>query len=91
MSNQGLWHDFIRNRDGTVVVAQAPNPAISVFVIATVLRLLPAGDYDTELRWIGTGALLVWALDEVFRGESPFRRVLGGLVLGWQASRFLFG
>jgi hypothetical protein len=24
-----------------------------------------------------------WALDELVRGVNPFRRVLGGAVLGW--------
>jgi hypothetical protein len=27
---------------------------------------------------------LVWALDELLRGTSPFRRVLGAVVLGAQ-------
>jgi hypothetical protein len=26
-------------------------------------------------------ALAVWALDEIFRGVNPFRRMLGGVVL----------
>lgn len=72
---------------GRVVIAQAPNAAIDVFIVATILRWTPYDRVDAELRWVGAGALLVWGLDEVLRGVSPFRRVLGAIVLGWQ----LFG
>ena len=63
---------------------QAPNAAIVVFIVATILRWTPYDRVDAELRWVGAGALLVWGLGEVLRGVSPFRRVLGAIVLGWQ-------
>jgi len=37
------------------------------------------------------GALLVWALDEVVRGASPFRRVLGAVILCAQLARLVIG
>lgn len=75
---------FFRNpRSGDVVVAQAPNAAILLWLGARGLALV-WDEHEQELRWIGTGALMVWALDEVARGASPFRRVLGALVLGFQ-------
>lgn len=89
MSDSRDPQSFIRDREGRVVIAQAPNPAICVFIVATVLRWSPWDEYDTELRWIGTGALLVWAVDELVRGEAPVRRVLGAIVLAWQAGRFV--
>jgi len=30
---------------------------------------------------VGTGALIVWAADEIVRGVNPFRRALGTVVL----------
>jgi hypothetical protein len=66
-------------------VAQWPNPAIAVWAIALLLRLagVASGTISDELlRGIATGALLVWALDEVLRGVSPVRRIMGALVLG---------
>ncbi|HSK26969.1 MAG TPA: hypothetical protein VK894_08680 [Jiangellales bacterium] len=71
---------------GRRVLGQAPNPAIGVAVGATLVRVLgvlPASA-DEPLRWIGTGAWLVWGLDELLRGASPFRRTLGAAVLTWQ-------
>ena len=51
---------------------------------ATAARWSAYDERDTELRWIGAGALIVWALDELVRGASPFRRLLGAAVLAWQ-------
>jgi len=56
-----------------------------VWALCAAVRLadLPADAEDT-LRWVGAGALLVWAVDEVARGANPFRRILGGVVLAVQ-------
>lgn len=81
---------WVRNPDsGKLVLFQSPNPALWVFFAATVLRWTPYDDIDTELRWIGSGALLVWGLDELIRGDAPYRRVLGAIVLGWQVTNLL--
>ncbi len=68
-----------------------PNPAIWVFLVTLVLGWtdwVPALS-QTELTNIGRGALIVWALDELVRGASPFRRVLGALVLAYQVVMLL--
>ena len=69
---------------GRLVLVQAPNPALWVFILATLLRWSPFDTRDAELRWIGCGALVVWALDELVRGAAPVRRLMGLVVLGWQ-------
>ena len=73
---------FRDRRTGRVVVAQAPNPPLVVFLVASVAhRLLDLdGSIGTAVRWVATGALLFWAGDEVLRGVNPFRRVLGAVV-----------
>lgn len=80
---------FFRDGSGRFVLVQLPNPAIWVFVVATVLRWSPYDGRDSELRWIGSGALIVWGLDELFRGATWFRRLLGLVVLGWQVRNLL--
>jgi hypothetical protein len=60
-----------------------PNPALAVWLFCMVVGwagVLAAERSDT-LSAIGTGALVVWALDEVVRGASPARRILGAVVL----------
>ena len=75
---------FFRDTSGRLAVVHPPNPALWVWIAATALRWSPYDSRDVELRWIGSGALIVWSLDELVRGASPFRRVLGAVVLAWQ-------
>ena len=75
---------FLRDRDGRLVVIQWPNPAILVFFVAVGLRWSPWDARDTELLWIGRGALIAWAADEILRGDALVRRLLGAVVLAWQ-------
>jgi hypothetical protein len=60
-----------------------PNAALSVFLVALVVRLAlsPAGTAGTVVRVIGTAGLVWWAVDEVVRGVNPWRRILGATVL----------
>jgi hypothetical protein len=66
------------------VLFLVPNPALWVWLAVTALRWSPYDSHDTELRWIGSGALIVWGLDELVRGAAPFRRLLGAVVLAGQ-------
>jgi hypothetical protein len=75
---------FFRDGSGRLVVVQVPNPVLCVWMLATALRWSPYDSRDVELRWIGSGALIAWSLDEVMRGAAPFRRVLGAVALAWQ-------
>lgn len=75
---------FFRNpQTGDVVVAQWPNPPLLVWLIATVAQRVfsPEGILGTALSVVATISLVIWSLLEIARGDSPFRRVLGGLVL----------
>ena len=75
---------FFENPEtGRVVIAQPPNLPLAIFIAATAVRLIvrPEGDLGTATSVIGTGALAWWAADEILRGDSPFRRVLGAVVL----------
>jgi hypothetical protein len=80
---------FFRDASGRLVLVQVPNPALWVWLAATVLRWSSYDSHDAELRWIGSGALIVWGLDELVRGAAPFRRLLGAVVLAWQLAALL--
>jgi hypothetical protein len=69
---------------GLAGIAQAPNPAIAVWAIASIVRWVgvpgnPRG--ETLAAGIAVGALLAWAADELLRGVSPIRRIMGFVVL----------
>ncbi|HEX5613852.1 MAG TPA: hypothetical protein VFZ83_01730 [Acidimicrobiia bacterium] len=81
---------WFRNREtGAITIGQRPNPPLWVFLAATAVRVVfdPAGDVGTAVRVVGTGALVVWALDELVRGVNPWRRALGAGVVAWQVAR----
>ena len=84
----GSW--WFRSSDGRLVVGQYPNPALCVWIVALVVGWadLSADDAST-VDGIRAGALLVWALDEAVRGASPFRHLLGAVVLAAQLSSLL--
>lgn len=83
---------WIRDREGRVVLAQPPNPALAVWLVSVVIGWtgLLVGDRATTLRLVGQGALVAWALDELVRGASPARRLIGAVVLAAMLVR-LFG
>ena len=71
--------------DGHQTLWQPPNPALCVWLIAWALGRFDLSEaHATAVDGIRHGALLVWSLDEVVRGSSPFRRVLGLVVLTTQ-------
>ena len=80
LSRQSLFRDA----DGHFVLIQWPNPALWAFFLATALRWSPWDARDTELLWLGRGALIAWAADELLRGDALLRRLLGAVVLAWQ-------
>jgi hypothetical protein len=50
-----------------------------------VLGWLPLSATDAAAAdSVGHGAILVWSLDVVVRGASPFRRTLGAVILAAQ-------
>ena len=76
----GSW--WFRSSDGRLAVWQFPNPALFVWMVALALGWLDLSPtHATAVDGVRRGALLVWALDEVVRGASPFRRLLGTVVL----------
>ena len=71
--------DFFRNPETReVVVAQRPNLPLAVFILATVARWIVHWSW---LSIVAGLALAIWAILEIVRGDSPFRRVLGAVVL----------
>jgi hypothetical protein len=85
----GWW---FQDRDGHVVLAQPPNPALVVWLASVVIGWTGILDHDREavLTRVGQGALVAWSLDELVRGSSPARRLLGAVVLVFMVVR-LFG
>lgn len=91
-SDPGRGHDhgltgwrwlFVSRQTGRLSIVAWPNLPLWVWIATAVTRRLPfvAGRADAVLGLVGTGALIVWAIDELWRGVNPWRRVLGSAVL----------
>jgi hypothetical protein len=86
----GSW--WFRSSDGRLAVGQLPNPALCVWLAAVVLGWFDlSARHATVVDGVRDGALLVWALDELVRGASPFRRLLGVVVLTAQVVALVVG
>jgi hypothetical protein len=80
---QNTWFDeFFRDKDGNIVIVQPPNLPISIWSVASILKLIfPTGSINGGLELIATVSLFVWSLAELFQGDSNFRRSLGAIAL----------
>jgi hypothetical protein len=75
---------FFRNSGtGKLAIVQLPNIPLAIFIVATLVRSAfhPHGAGGTALSVIGAVSLAWWSVDEIARGDSPFRRILGAAVL----------
>ena len=83
---------FFRSSDGRLTLWQWPNPALCVWLVALVLGWFELSTaHATAVDGIRQGALIVWSLDELVRGTSPFRRTLGAVVLVAQLATLVLG
>jgi len=62
---------------GRRVALRAPNAAAVVLVSAAVLQRFHRAEPDPELRLVIFTSGLVWGVDEMFRGATGLRRLLG--------------
>lgn len=73
---------FFKDKHGKVVVWQKLNPPIILWIVSTAAsKLIKHGTWHNLLDIVAFGAIFTWAWLEIFQGASPFRRVLGAVVL----------
>ena len=83
---------WFRSADGQLTLWQWPNPALCVWLATVVLGWFDLSDAHADtVDGVRHGALLVWSLDELVRGASPFRRVLGAVILAVQLAALFLG
>lgn len=72
---------FVSDRHGRVVVAQRPNAPLIAWAVFALSARLAHQRWEPLLDFLSGAALVTWAWLEIRQGDSPFRRVLGVLVL----------
>jgi hypothetical protein len=83
---------WFENREtGDITIAQFPNWPLWGIGICTAVAVLAGTDSGLEriARLARTALWLYWGGDELLRGVNPWRRVLGGAVIGWQGAELL--
>ena len=81
---------FTDPETGETVLFQPPNAQMIVVQTTTALqRFGVLSRYDRQLGWLKTAAVAAWAVDELVRGTTPVRRVLGAATLGWQVRKLV--
>jgi hypothetical protein len=75
-----LWDKIWKDKRGDVVIWQFPNAALLTWAAATFVSLFFNGTVANVLSWIGSAALIVWSLLEIFKGVNYFRRAFGLVV-----------
>ena len=74
---------FRNAKTGRLAIAQWPNPALWLYLAATLVRRVfaPDGVAGTAVTVTAAIGLVWWAGGELLRGDSRFRRGLGAVVL----------
>ena len=87
-----IFQWFFRNREtGAITIAQSPNLLLWIVIVAGVLLWIwpSSGNLSLALKVVMKGGLVVWAIDEIFRGVNPWRRCLGAAVLVYELGTIL--
>lgn len=77
---------LFRNRHtGGITIAQFPNPQLWIFLVTVVARwvVVTHGSVRITIDAVAWASLMAWAVDEVWRGVNPWRRLLGLLGCGF--------
>lgn len=82
MEENTLFDRTFRDSEGNIVIAQPPNLPLTVWLVASLLRLIiTTGKINLGLELVAFGTLFTWAWEELFQGVNYFRRALGLIVL----------
>lgn len=82
ISKSDIQKHFFRDKDGRIVLWQAPNIPLYGWAVTKFASLFIANsDLKTGLAQLSTALLFVWAYLELTKGVNYFRKSLGLLVL----------
>lgn len=78
------FQNFFKDKQGRIVIVQAPNSPLIGWLIFTFLSWIWSGNQPTILHLfevLSFGFIFTWAWLEIISGVNYFRRTLGALVL----------
>ena len=72
---------FFEDKHGHVVLFQKPNLLITSWLILQLIDFVFLHGKVQAVHILATATLFAWSYDELRRGVSPFRKLLGAAVL----------
>jgi hypothetical protein len=82
--NTRLLNKIFRSANGEIVIGQIPNLPITIWFLATGLKIFVKSEkINIGLDVLAAVSLFVWAIGELFQGVNYFRRGLGLIGLIW--------
>ena len=75
------WDKFWKDDNGKVVIMQAPNYPIYIWIVLKVVGHFTSGQVATIFSRLAAATLIAWCLMEIFQGVNYFRRSLGLIIL----------
>lgn len=73
--------NFFTGKDGKYVVFQWPNPPLYLWLVSALIASFSQGNIQAGFSSIAAASIFAWAYLEITDGESPFRRLLGIIVM----------
>lgn len=81
-TQNSFFDKLFRNKQGNIVIWQAPNIPLWIWIVSSVLeRVFTHGHVPTGLQYVSKASLFTWAYLEIKSGESIARRALGVVVM----------
>lgn len=73
---------FFQDNTGKYIIAQPPNvPLIMIIVSLLISVFMPYESFRAFGQFLLECSIFLWSYLEIRYGESPFRHVLGGIVM----------
>lgn len=79
--SRSFWDRFWKDERGRLVIFQWPNKWLYIWAGLVFISFFTTGTAASFWYYLSMGVLSIWALLEVVRGASYFRRLLGCLVI----------
>lgn len=80
---------LFKNKDGKWAIIQVPNVLLSIWLVLTIVHVVAQdGTIKQGVSSLRDAVLFAWSYLEVTKGDSKFRRLLGGVVLIFVTIRF---
>lgn len=74
---------FFKDKEGKWVLYQHPNLLLWLWILVQAISILVFQLEHKGIAALADMLLFAWSYSELTRGDSPFRRMLGGIIMAF--------